>query len=135
MQRMVLTNDCIYFSYLNCSEEIDRIPLSGIDYVKESLTAIVEGEASASRQFYCLQIATHATGYNSGRGYSLRTASREIFDDILPALTKSVTSAKKQAQAKSRLRKAQLYIRTMYQHAISQGFFALLIIAVSAARL
>lgn len=133
MQRMVLTNECIYFSYLNCSEEIDRIPLAGIDDVREIQTANIDGEASASRQYYCLHIATQASGYNSGRGYSLRTSSKKVFDDILPALIKSTRSAKKKAETQSRFRKAQLYIREIYQHALCQGFFALLIIAVSVA--
>ena len=67
MRRVVITKDCISFAFLNKSDEIDRIPLEGVDYVKASDDmGKVEPERDMSNQQYVMQVATNPEGHNSG---------------------------------------------------------------------
>ena len=134
-RRVVLTKEFICFAFVNHDEEIDRIPLAGIDYVKsnDDLGATMEAEMESSHEHFCLQVATDPEGHNSGRSYYMRTNQKDTYDDFFPALKKYAKIAKKRAQASTVFQRAQHKVRKVYTHFICQSIFALIIIGVSAA--
>ena len=86
---------------------------------------------SQSHDFFCFQVATSAEGYNSGRTYTLRTRSKELYDEILPLLTKLSKKARRRAEAHTLFQKCQWTVRKIYTHSASQTFIALVIMGVS----
>ena len=130
---MVVTKEYISFAFVKNTEEIDRIPLDGIDYIKASddLGAKMDSELDLSKQHYVLQVATNPEGHNSGRTYYLRTRSKEIYDEIFPLLSNFARAARERAIASTLFRRAQLRVRNAYGHVVCQSIFALIIIGVS----
>ena len=135
-RRVVITKECIAFAFVGKDEEVDRIPLDGVDYVKsgDDVGAKMDMELDASMQQYILQVATNPEGHNSGRSYYMRTGSKDVYDEIFPLLTKFSKTARERAQASTHFRRAQLRVRNVYQHIICQSIFALIIIGVSLVR-
>ena len=116
-------------------EEIDRIPLAGVDFVKphtENAAMEVSNHEGASQDLFCFQVATSIEGYNSGRTYTMRTRSKALYDDVLPLLTKLAQTAQRRAQANSLFRRCQRKVREIYNHSICQSLIALVITGVSA---
>ena len=132
---MVITKECISFAFVKQNEEIDRVPLADVDYIKASdeFGANTDAEMELSTHHFVLQIATNPNGHNSGRSYYLRTSTKETYDEILPLLQFSVKTASKQAQASTNFQRAQRKVRKIYGHVAIQSLFALIIIGVSVA--
>ena len=133
-RRVVITKDCLSFAFVNHHEEVDRIPLSGIEYIKanEEIGAM-DIEVESSHEHFCLQIATDPDGLNSGRSYYMRTSSQKTYDDLFPTLVKYTKAARKQAQASTLFQRVQVRVRKFYARFICQAIFAMIIIGVSAA--
>ena len=117
-------------------EEIDRIPLIGVDFVKAHFETVgMQGdgadEGSKSQDYFCLQIATNPEGYNSGRTYTFRTYSKELYDEVLPFLTKLFKKAKRRARANTVFRKCQWQVKKVYSNNICQSIMAVVIMGVS----
>ena len=130
---MVLTKDSISFAFVEHNEEIDQIPLSGIDYVKlnEELLGAVDADLDSSHDYFCLQVATDPQGHNSGRSYYMRTSSKAVYDDFSLVLGRLAKAARKRAQASTIIQKAQLRVRKVYGRFICQSIFALIILGVN----
>ena len=135
-RRVVLTKDCISFAFINHFQEIDRIPLSGIDYLKTTDNMETEGqeEQDPSQVHFSLLVATNVEGHNSGRSYYLRTSSKKTYDEFIVLLTKYTKTARDRAQASTFFQRVQLAVRKFYTGLICQSFFALIIIGVSSAQ-
>ena len=132
-RRVVITKECISFAFVNRIEEVDRIPLEGVDYVKADDGAATKSDSpDTSTQNYVLQIATNPESYNSGRTYYLRTTSKETYDEIVPLLSNYAQAARERAIASTVFQRAQLRVRNVYQHVVCQSIFAMIIIGVSA---
>ena len=133
-RRVVITKDCLSFAFVNHHEEVDRIPLSGIEYIKanEEIGAM-DIEVESSHEHFCLQIATDPDGLNSGRSYYLRTSSKKTYDELFPILVKYTKAARKHAQASTWFQRVQVRVRKIYGRFICQSIFAMIIIGVSAA--
>ena len=134
-RRVVITKDCISFAFVGNDEEVDRVPLSGVDFVKvfdENIS--VENHEIQSQNHFCLQVATNSLGYNSGRSYMLRSVSSSSRDEVLVLLSKLSKDAKKRAKAKTGFQKLQLKTKKYYEKDFVQGFIALIIMTVSVTR-
>ena len=134
-RRVVITKDCISFAFVGNDEEVDRVPLSGVDFVKvfdENIS--VENHEIQSQNHFCLQVATNPLGYNSGRSYMLRSVSSSSRDEVLVLLSKLSKDAKKRAKAKTGFQKLQLKTKKYYEKDFVQGFIALIIMTVSVTR-
>ena len=131
-RRVVITKECIAFAFVGKDEEIDRIPLEGVDYIKsgDDLVANVDIDMEGEHH-YILQIATNPDGHNSGRSYYLRTSSKDTYNEIFPLLTKFARVARERAQASTHFRRAQLRVRNIYQHIVCQSIVASIITGVS----
>ena len=135
-RRVLITKEYISFAFVRKEEEIDRIPLDGVDFVKAHFeAAIMDGhihdDNGQSQDFFCLQVATNAEGYNSGRTYTFRTRSKDLYEDILPLLSKLAKNARRRAQARTWFRKLQWQVRRVYSLKICQSTIALIIMGVS----
>ena len=139
-RRILITKECISFAFVQKDEEIDRIPLVGVDFVKAHVEAVIaedhkyheaHGHDSQSQEYFCFQVGTNAEGYNSGRTYTVRTHSKRLYEETLPLLIKFSKNARRRAQARSFFRKCQLEVRRIYSHRICQSTIALIIIGVS----
>ena len=132
-RRVLITKEYISFAFVRMDEEIDRIPLEDVDFVKAHFEAAVmeSQDDSQSQDFFCFQVATRAEGYNSGRTYTLRTRSKELYDEILPLLIKMSKKARRRAEARTFFRKCQWKVRKIYTHYGAQSFIALIIMGVS----
>ena len=130
---MVITKECIAFAFVGKDEEVDRIPLDGVDYVKsgDDVGAKMDMELDASMQQYILQVATNPEGHNSGRSYYMRTSSKAVYDDFSLVLGRLTKAARKRAQASTIIQKAQLRVRKVYGRFICQSIFALIILGVN----
>ena len=134
-RRVVITKDCISFAFVGNDEEVDRVPLSGVDFVKvfdENIS--VENHEIQSQNHFCLQVATNSLGYNSGRSYMLRSVSSSSRDEVLVLLSKLSKDARKRAKAKTGFQKLQLKIKKYYEKDFVQGFIAMIIMTVSVTR-
>ena len=117
--------------------EIDYIPLSEIEFVKE-MTEVLERRSSIvldqedgqSDESHALQISTIKDGHNSGRAYYLRVESQEKMETLMKFLQKSSKSARRRLEAQSFFRKSQHKARKIYQSNVVQGLIAVLIAAV-----
>ena len=133
----MITKECISFAFIRKEEEIDRIPLDGVDFVKAHFEAAVtdandlRAHDRQSQDFFCFQVGTSAEGYNSGRTYTLRTDSKRLYDEILPLLTKLSKKARRRAEAHTLFQKCQRKVRKIYSHNFCQSFIALIIMGVS----
>ena len=128
----MLTKECISVAFVNHNEEIDRIPLAGIEYLKKSEEVnAMDIELELSHEHFCLQITTDPESHNSGRSYYMRTSSKEEYDSFFLSLTKFTKTARKKAQASTVFQKAQLRVRKTYGRFECQCIFALIIIGVS----
>ena len=136
-RRVLITRECISLAFVGNEEEIDRIPLEGVDFVKAHYeAALMEGHShddsgGQSQDFFCFQVATNAEGYNSGRTYTFRTRSKELYEETLPLLTSLAKKAKRRAQAHTLFRICQWRVRKVYSHSICQSIIALVIMGVS----
>ena len=102
-RRVLITHECVSFALVDTDEETDRIPLIGVDIVKEhSETDDQDGQPEGH---FCIRVGTSAEGYNSGRTYTLRIQSQELYDDTLPLLMKLTANAKAHAEADTLYRK------------------------------
>ena len=129
-RRVVITKECVSFAFVGNDDEIDRVPLTGVDFVKnhdENISMEAKGQNG-----FCLQIATSPTGYNSGRSYMLRTDSAVTQEDTILLLSKLSKDAKKRAAASTLFRKLQRKVKKFYERDFCQGFVALIIMMVSA---
>ena len=132
-RRVVISQECISFAFINEDEEIDRIPFEGIDYVKahDEFSSRMDSSRDLSKQFYVVQVATNPAGHNSGRTYYLRTSSNETYNELVPFLTKHAKAARKRALASTLFQRAQLRVRNVYRHIACQSIRAVIIIGVS----
>ena len=119
-------------------DEIDRVPLAGVDYVKalDEIGSIGQDSANMqSQDFYFIQVATNPEGYNSGRSYNLRTKSKEMHGEILALLNHLSKEARGRAKSANSFRKSQLHVKNVYDHFLCQYFIALVIVGVCAPNL
>ncbi len=132
---MVLTKELISFAFVGDENQIDYIPLSEVEFVKEmkdianASASDVGGKADHEDRFR-VQIATVLTGYNSGRAYQLSTSSKASLDALIEHLTKNAKAARKRAGTKTLFRMLQTKVRKRYESPITQGLMALMIGAV-----
>ena len=132
-RRVILTKESISFAFIKCIDELDRIPLSEIDYLKATDEGVpkTEREQDASDVQFVLQVATNPAGHNSGRSYYIRTPSKETYDEFLRLLTKYTKTARERAQASTFVQRAQLTVRKLYLSVICQSLVAVIIFGVS----
>ncbi len=129
----MVTKDIISFAFVGDENQIDYIPLSEIEFVKEMKDIANPSDAGGTSDHedrYRLQIATVLTGHNSGRAYYLATLSKAGLDDLLAKLTKNAKAARKRAGAKTLFRMLQLKVRKRYESHFIQALMALMIGAV-----
>ena len=118
----------MFFAQLNEDTVIDQIPLAEIQLVREM--NIVDEDDKEAKQSCDLMIETNPEGYNSGRTYYLQANSRASCQETVRILSKYCTAANEKAHARTVLAQAQRKVDRVYQSALIQGFFAVLIIAV-----
>ena len=130
---MVISKECISFAFVNQNEEIDRVPLVDVDYIKASdeYGAKTDADVDSLQKNFILQIASNPEGHNSGRSYYLRTWSKEVHEEIFPLLNQLVKNARKRSGGSSAFQRAQRKIRKLYGHFICQSIFAFIIVGVS----
>jgi hypothetical protein len=119
----------MYIAQLREDAVIDQIPLAEVQLVREMDN--VNGEDKEATQSNDLMIETHPDGYNSGRTYYLQAESRASCKDLVRILSRHCTAAHERAHARSAFAQAQRQVEKVYRSAFFQGFFAVLIIAVS----
>ena len=131
-RRVVVTKEIISFAFVGEDTQIDYIPLSEVEFVKEMKSAeSQQDEDQEEEDRYKLQIATLPTGYNSGRAYYLATEKREQCMELVPRLSKLVKAAQTRAEAKTFFGMVQLKVRQRYESSYFQSLMALMIMAVS----
>ena len=134
-RRVLLTKECVSFAFVGMEQEIDRIPLIGVDFVKAHVeTAGMQGDdfnGPLSQDHFCFQIATNPEGYNSGRTYTLRTSSKGLYHEILPLMDKLLKNARRRARATTLFRKFQWKVRKVYSNNLCQSIIAVIIMGVS----
>ena len=67
-RRVLITKEYVSLAFIRMDEEIDRIPLAGVDFVKphtENAAMEVSNHEGASQDLFCFQVATSIEGYNS----------------------------------------------------------------------
>ena len=137
-RRVVLTKDAMHFAFRKMDLEVDNIPLSEIMNISETTekNADCGSDVFSSLVFGCtegetqsFQISTQIGGHNSGRTYYLRIRSNtnELFSDI-KRLSKI---ARKRAEARTLLQRAQLRVRKFYESDPVQAVSKILIGFVS----
>jgi hypothetical protein len=119
----------MYVAQLNEDTVIDQIPLAEVQLVREMDN--MGGEDAEAKRTNDLMIETHPDGFNSGRTYYLQADSRASCQDIVRTLSRYCTAAHERAHARSIFAQAQRQVEKVYRSAFFQGFFAVLIIAVS----
>ena len=134
-RRVVITKNIISFAFVGEDHQIDHIPLSEVEFVKEmkvfdAPTEDDKQEEESSDDPHKLQIATLPTGYNSGRVYYLATRDRDEFTRLLAKLSRLAKAARKRAEAHTLFRKMQLKVRKRYEANPVQWLMALMIMAV-----
>ncbi len=108
---------------------IDQIPLAEILHIREMKNA--DEEDPETKQGNELLIETHPDGYNSGRTYYLQAESELLCRNLVKSLSLYSAAAHERAQAKSTFAMTQRRVDRVYRSSPFQGFFAVLIIAVS----
>ena len=129
-RRVVITKECLLFAFVGNDEEIDRVPLNSVDFVKNFDDTI--SADTQSQNNFCLQVATNPQGYNSGRSYMLRSGSSSTRDDILSLLSQLSKHAKKRAKARTGFQMLQVKVKKYYEKDFCQSFIALIIMTASA---
>jgi hypothetical protein len=137
LRRVVITNEVISFAFAKDEMEIDYIPLSEIEFIKE-MTEVLERRSSIVQdvgdghpeESHALQISTMKDGHNSGRAYYLRVESQEKMETLMKFLQKSSKAARRRVEAQSFFRKSQYEVRKIYESNVVQGLIAVLIAAV-----
>jgi hypothetical protein len=143
LRRVVVTNDVISFAFVKDEMEIDNIPLSEVEFVKEMAEVlenrprveVLDPGDGAPDNSHALQISTAKEGHNSGRAYYLRVESQEQMETFMTYLQKSSKAARRRAEARSFFRKSQYQARKIYESNAVQSLVAALIAAVSRATL
>ena len=114
-------------------DEIDRVPLAGVDLVKQyDENASIEQATAQPHDYYYLQIATNPEGYNSGRTYHLRTQSKSMHEQVVPLLSKFSKDARRRAESSTVFRKSQIQVKKIYERTVCQAAIAIIILGVSA---
>ena len=134
-RRVVITKDVIALAFEGKEDEVDRIPLEQVEFIKE-FSDNMEGEASEEetaedRLWYIMQIATIPGGYNAGRSYYLRSNSKFMFDNMITLVSKLTVQAKERADKSSYFWRLQKKVAVFYTHDIFQALVSLLIAGVS----
>ena len=134
-RRVIITKDVVSFAFVGEDHQIDHIPLSEVEFVKEmkgpeNHAGIEMTAAQDAQDLHKIQIATLPTGYNSGRVYYLATRDQEEFTALIARLTKLAKAARKRAEAHTLFRKIQLKVRKHYEAGPVQALMALMIMAV-----
>jgi hypothetical protein len=86
---------------------------------------------SKNEKTQTLQIRTISDGYNSGRTYYLRVTATDAQIDIVAILNQMSKFARKRANVKNRLDRAQTRVRKIHDSMWFQTASALLILTVS----
>ena len=142
----MITKEVISFAFVKDEMEIDHIPLSEVEFVREmvdigerrsSITKIQNMNAECTEKgagvcAHTLQISTIKDGHNSGRAYYIQIESKEKMDTLLTFLQASSKAARKRLEAQNAFRKTQYRVRKLYESNYSQAFIALLITLVNA---
>ncbi len=126
----MITKTKICFAFVDDDGLIDHIPLSEVDFVMEMNDAADDDDGKDAAMRYCMQIATNATGYNSGRTYYIATKSKEHMVTLMNKVKKYAEVERTRAEASSLFRKMQLNVRRRYESSIVQVTMALMIGAV-----
>ena len=120
-------------------DEIDRIPMEQIEFVKEFTDTIDESskvlEATTKEDdgtWHMMQIATIPGGYNGGRSYYLRSNSSYTIENLITLLRKLSSKAREAADKSSLFWRIQRRVASVYEYDVVQSFIALLIAGVSA---
>ena len=132
-RRVIVTKEMIYFAFVESDEEVDRVPLAGVDFVKNyNENLAVQSKSAHDQDHFCLQVATNSLGYNSGRSYMLRTDSRTIHSELILDLSQLSKVARKRAIATTNVQLIQLRVKKFYERDFCQGLVATVIMAVRA---
>ncbi len=131
---------------MNDDAVIDIIPLHEVLMIRDmsfyneiaddgsefNVTATSDEEKSTAEsnknQF---QIETSPQGYNSGRVYLIEVNSAQRFRVLLEDLTKLSTTAREEAEAKSRFKKTQDKVGKVFNSDIVQRILAIMIFGVN----
>ena len=137
---MIITKEVISFAFVKDELEIDYIPLSEVEFIKEMKDigdrrssvgqALVAAEYSKSSTSHTIQISTTKNGHNSGRAYYIQIESQEKLESLLEFLQTNSKAARKRLEARNLFRMSQYRVRKVYESYPVQCFIALLIAAV-----
>ncbi len=144
-RRIVFTKKIITFSNVSDDSIIDIIPLHDITCIRDTSilaeisaddiselngTAGSSDDNTAISSKNVFEIETSPAGYNSGRKYQIKAKSNLEFRAIHGDLTKLSTTAREEAEAKSKFKKSQDRVGKIYNSNPVQRFLAILIFAV-----
>jgi hypothetical protein len=90
-----------------------------------------EEKSTAESNKNQFQIETSPQGYNSGRVYLIEVNSAQRFRVLLEDLTKLSTTAREEAEAKSRFKKTQDKVGKVFNSDIVQRILAIMIFGVN----
>jgi hypothetical protein len=134
---VVITKEEVSLAFVNQNEEIDRIPLDQVDFVREFIDtsdeaskALEPEEDNLESSWHIMQIATDVHGYNGGRSYYLRSNSKYTMDNLIVLLQKLVFEAKESADSRNLFWRAQHEGLKIYHSTAVQSVIALLIAGV-----
>jgi uncharacterized protein YfcZ (UPF0381/DUF406 family) len=132
---MVYTSRMVAFSRQGNDELTDIIPIKEIITVKEIevylSNSFIDREDDAGADDACaFEINTLPDGYNSGRSYKMRAASKKSQGTIIEDLTRLSAREREKSEAKSKFKKSQDKVAAVVNSNFVQRFLALLIITV-----
>ena len=142
----MFTKKIIAFSNVNDDSVLDIVPLHEVINVRDTtlqneimgdadseFDGTSDSDADETIKKNIFEIETNPEGYNSGRVYQIQAASAHDFRKIFNDLTKLASTAREEAEAKSRFKKSQQRVGKVFNSNIVQGALAILVCAVSTA--
>jgi hypothetical protein len=128
---VVIAKDCVSMAFAGKDDEIDRIPMEQIDFVKdfvdtidETSKALEETTKEEDGTWHMMQIATIPGGYNGGRSYYLRSNSSYTIDNLINMIRKLSTKAKEAADSSSYFWRIQRRAAHVYRYEMVQKIAA-----------
>jgi hypothetical protein len=141
---MVYTKQILAFARSTDDEVLDVVKLHEVKCVKDNSARNQTGQMNlapensqsfntnsedAKKEF---QIETTEEGYNAGRIYAIQIKSEKDFRAIIDNLNQLCRTARDKDEAKSKFKRLQYRVSTIFNTNLIQGFFALLIFSVNA---
>ena len=135
---MVITSECISLAFEGKEDEVDRIPLDQVEFIKEFVDHLEDASDSLEElttvdnsSWHIMQIATIPGGFNGGRSYYLRSNSKYILEKLINLVSELSAQAKKRADKSSFFWRLQKRVAIYYTHDAFQAVVSLLIAGVS----